>query len=572
MPDNEQLSRSDESKKECSISSLPTASTRSLDTVIEISEIDTSGPKRRSSVAGPAELKSASVPARGLSFAGRLQGTSSLEETSVTKRGTATKAGPKTTVETKKKADSKVLRKYPSSSKSPEKETWDIECRQSIVGMAENVTERLLAEMNRYKESNVNTEKEQANQYLTRLSEELSHVSKLTKELSADLETKTTGSSEDDDVEDDELDTEKKANLLEPELTKAKEQDGDYLSPANLLVKDEKIISELISSDHSTDAESPGSISGWLDSRRNTIESSYWRDHPSTAAISKAGEDGRRSSITTMHYESVRKLSRSETPHKRLSIESTDMMDVSERTVSSHEDSASKYETVQMETSSGFSVGSDLYDLDRSADTSKATEYNGAGGSVAGNSSGGGISGKLGIGDLRYSTSQASLLPGESIESSDAGDISERTGSISDFSRQNTESRSVITQSSASLASWSECSKDIRFADRRTARCDGRSSSEETNPRAVLVRQEAATQEPSEMKLASANTSLNASQDSLTSESASGSITFHRYYHVFHEGELDLDIGEAKNLHVLSSYYDHTNWCIIAEKINHWSI
>lgn len=153
------------------------------------------------------------------------------------------------------------------------------------------------------------------------------------------------------------------------------------------------------------------------------------------------------------------------------------------------------------------------------------------------------------------SSSQASLLrPGNSLESNDTADTH------------------TTTQSTTSLTSWSDCSKDTRFADRRQARCDGRSSSEETDPRraAVLVRQHAAVETQETLK--SDDTSLSTSQESL-SENGGGSITFHRYYHVFREGELDQLIEKhADNLHIISSYYDQSNWCVIAEKVQVWTI
>ena len=69
-------------------------------------------------------------------------------------------------------------------------------------------------------------------------------------------------------------------------------------------------------------------------------------------------------------------------------------------------------------------------------------------------------------------------------------------------------------------------------------------------------------------------TSLSAasSNDSLHSDSG-GSQTFHRYYHVFKEGELDYLINTyVESLHIINSYYDHANWCIVAEKVNVWTI
>ncbi|GJQ82346.1 hypothetical protein Trydic_g417 [Trypoxylus dichotomus] len=64
-----------------------------------------------------------------------------------------------------------------------------------------------------------------------------------------------------------------------------------------------------------------------------------------------------------------------------------------------------------------------------------------------------------------------------------------------------------------------------------------------------------------------------ASQESLPSDNIGGEITYHRYYHVFREGELDQLIEKyVENLHIISSYYDHASWCIIAEKVQVWTI
>ena len=52
-----------------------------------------------------------------------------------------------------------------------------------------------------------------------------------------------------------------------------------------------------------------------------------------------------------------------------------------------------------------------------------------------------------------------------------------------------------------------------------------------------------------------------------------GSLTHLRYYHVFKEGELDYLINTyVENLHIISSYYDQSNWCVVAEKVNVWTI
>ena len=69
-----------------------------------------------------------------------------------------------------------------------------------------------------------------------------------------------------------------------------------------------------------------------------------------------------------------------------------------------------------------------------------------------------------------------------------------------------------------------------------------------------------------------ASLSAASSNDSLHSDSG-GSQTFHRYYHVFKEGELDYLINTyVDSLHIINSYYDHANWCIVAEKVNVWTI
>ncbi|KAK4328808.1 hypothetical protein Pmani_000804 [Petrolisthes manimaculis] len=65
---------------------------------------------------------------------------------------------------------------------------------------------------------------------------------------------------------------------------------------------------------------------------------------------------------------------------------------------------------------------------------------------------------------------------------------------------------------------------------------------------------------------------VSTSQDSLQSD-IGGAPTLHRYYHVFREGELDQLIEKyVHNLHIISSYYDHANWCVVAEKVQVWTI
>ena len=66
---------------------------------------------------------------------------------------------------------------------------------------------------------------------------------------------------------------------------------------------------------------------------------------------------------------------------------------------------------------------------------------------------------------------------------------------------------------------------------------------------------------------------LGSESDSEDSAEAGGSLTHHRYYHVFREGEINHIIEKyVENLHIISSYYDHANWCVVAEKVNVWTI
>ncbi|XP_031153257.1 probable tRNA methyltransferase 9B [Sander lucioperca] len=46
-----------------------------------------------------------------------------------------------------------------------------------------------------------------------------------------------------------------------------------------------------------------------------------------------------------------------------------------------------------------------------------------------------------------------------------------------------------------------------------------------------------------------------------------------RYYHVFREGELaELIENHVEELHVKHAYFDHANWCVVAEKVQVWRI
>lgn len=42
---------------------------------------------------------------------------------------------------------------------------------------------------------------------------------------------------------------------------------------------------------------------------------------------------------------------------------------------------------------------------------------------------------------------------------------------------------------------------------------------------------------------------------------------FHRYYHVFCEGEMEAACQTLSNISILQSYYDQGNWCVILQKV-----
>uniref|UniRef100_A0A672Z536 tRNA (carboxymethyluridine(34)-5-O)-methyltransferase n=1 Tax=Sphaeramia orbicularis TaxID=375764 RepID=A0A672Z536_9TELE len=56
-------------------------------------------------------------------------------------------------------------------------------------------------------------------------------------------------------------------------------------------------------------------------------------------------------------------------------------------------------------------------------------------------------------------------------------------------------------------------------------------------------------------------------REDLESEPKSSSVpVFHRYYHVFQQGELERLCGQLAGVKVQSSYHDQGNWCVILEK------
>lgn len=46
-----------------------------------------------------------------------------------------------------------------------------------------------------------------------------------------------------------------------------------------------------------------------------------------------------------------------------------------------------------------------------------------------------------------------------------------------------------------------------------------------------------------------------------------GSVVYQRYCHVYVEGELEQLVGKVDGLNVVDSYYDRSNWCVVAERV-----
>ncbi|XP_066154646.1 uncharacterized protein fid isoform X1 [Euwallacea fornicatus] len=81
------------------------------------------------------------------------------------------------------------------------------------------------------------------------------------------------------------------------------------------------------------------------------------------------------------------------------------------------------------------------------------------------------------------------------------------------------------------------------------------------------------TLSPGHMKRRDPSGLSDISADSWPPDEIGGDITYHRYYHVFRQGELEKLIEKyVDDLHVVSSTYEHASWCIIAEKVQIWTI
>lgn len=69
------------------------------------------------------------------------------------------------------------------------------------------------------------------------------------------------------------------------------------------------------------------------------------------------------------------------------------------------------------------------------------------------------------------------------------------------------------------------------------------------------------------MSLGSSVGNSSESRSSPGSETESSSVAvFHRYYHLFQQGELEQLCGQIPGVKVQSSYHDQGNWCVLLEK------
>nr|XP_012142443.1 PREDICTED: uncharacterized protein LOC105662676 isoform X1 [Megachile rotundata]XP_012142444.1 PREDICTED: uncharacterized protein LOC105662676 isoform X1 [Megachile rotundata]XP_012142445.1 PREDICTED: uncharacterized protein LOC105662676 isoform X1 [Megachile rotundata]XP_012142446.1 PREDICTED: uncharacterized protein LOC105662676 isoform X1 [Megachile rotundata]XP_012142447.1 PREDICTED: uncharacterized protein LOC105662676 isoform X1 [Megachile rotundata] len=160
------------------------------------------------------------------------------------------------------------------------------------------------------------------------------------------------------------------------------------------------------------------------------------------------------------------------------------------------------------------------------------------------------------------------LRSANSITSSDMGESIDNTISFS----SRAESTRRLCSSMVSLLSNNTTEYPKSYAEKRRLQIQRRSASEEAPSR---YPDNSKRSTDCLVTTTGSNHSLSgsSSQESLTSGRGGGAITYHQYYHVFREGELDQLINKyVENLHIISSYYDHASWCIVAEKVQVWTI
>lgn len=171
--------------------------------------------------------------------------------------------------------------------------------------------------------------------------------------------------------------------------------------------------------------------------------------------------------------------------------------------------------------------------------------------------------------DKRAPEKPTYLRTANSMESSDIGE-SINTISFSDVSHATSTGR--LCSSMVSLLS-NNAEYPKSYAEKRRLQIQRRSASEEAPPRYPDNSKRSTDCLVTTTTGSNNSLSASSSQESLPSDRGGGAITYHQYYHVFREGELDQLINKyVENLHIISSYYDHASWCIVAEKVQVWTI
>eukprot|EP00743_Colponemidia_sp_Colp-15_P006292 GILK01006770.1.p1 GENE.GILK01006770.1~~GILK01006770.1.p1 ORF type:complete len:643 (+),score=105.48 GILK01006770.1:34-1962(+) len=77
-----------------------------------------------------------------------------------------------------------------------------------------------------------------------------------------------------------------------------------------------------------------------------------------------------------------------------------------------------------------------------------------------------------------------------------------------------------------------------------------------------LIREPVASTQPSESE------TVTPKLDHGIVMSEKNAVVYQRYYHMFVQGELDSLVQRIPALRIVDSYFDHANWCVVAEKID----
>jgi hypothetical protein len=50
-------------------------------------------------------------------------------------------------------------------------------------------------------------------------------------------------------------------------------------------------------------------------------------------------------------------------------------------------------------------------------------------------------------------------------------------------------------------------------------------------------------------------------------DSSKGAVVLQRYYHLFHEPELVQLVAQVPGVELVESFYDHSNWCAVFQRL-----